>query len=58
MGKGKGFDPLADAQEVAEHNINPYYWINRVTSFTFARWMAEKRLEPLCCLSTQRRWAR
>lgn len=44
MGKREGFDVVADAQEVAEHNINPYYWVNRVTSFTFARWMVQKKL--------------
>ena len=44
MGKGKGFDPVADAQELARHNINPYYWVNKVTSYTSARWMAEKRV--------------
>ncbi len=44
MAKGKGFDPIADAHEVAAHNINPYYWVNKVTSFTYARWMAEKKV--------------
>ncbi len=44
MAKGKGFDPIADAHEVAEHNINPYHWLNKVTSFTYARWMAERKV--------------
>ena len=44
MAKGKGFDPVADANELAGHNINPYYWVNKVTSYTYARWMAEKKL--------------
>ena len=44
MAKGKGFDPVADAHEVAEHNINPYYWVNKVTTFTYAKWMAEKKM--------------
>ena len=44
MAKGKGFDPIADAHELAEHNINPYYWVNKVTSYTYARWMAEKKM--------------
>ena len=44
MAKGKGFDPVADAQELSEHNINPYYWVNKVTSYTYARWMAERKL--------------
>ena len=46
MAKKKGFDPIADAQEIAQHNINPYYWVNKVTSYTYARWMAEKKLAP------------
>lgn len=44
MGKHKGFDVIAEAHERAEHNINPYYWVNRVTNFSVAQWMAEKKL--------------
>ncbi len=43
MTKGKGFDAVADANEIADHNINPYYWVNKVTSYTYARWMAGKK---------------
>ena len=44
MAKGKGFDPVADAQELSEHNLNPYYWVNKVTSYTYAQWMAERKI--------------
>ena len=44
MGKHEGFDVIAEAHERAEHNINPYYWMNRVTNFTLAQWMAEKKI--------------
>ncbi len=47
MGKGKGFDVVADAHELSQHNINPHYWINKVTSYTYARWMAEKKIAIL-----------
>lgn len=43
MAKKAGFDPIADAHELSEHNINPYYWVNRVNSYTFARWMSQKK---------------
>ncbi len=44
MAKGKEFDPIEDANELAQHNMNSYYWVNKVTSYTYARWMAEKKL--------------
>ena len=44
MAKGKGFDVISEAHERAQHNINPHYWVNRVTHFTYASWMAEKKL--------------
>ena len=47
MGKNKGFDVVADAQERAEHNMNPYYWFNRVTPYTVAQWKVGKLLSPL-----------
>lgn len=34
-------------QERADHNINPYYWLNRVTPFTMAQWRANKYFAPL-----------
>ena len=43
----KGFDPIADAHELAEHNMNSYYWVNKVNSYTYARWMTGKKLAPL-----------
>lgn len=47
MGKNKGFDVVADAHERANHNINPYYWLNRVTPFTMAQWRTNKYFAPL-----------
>ena len=47
MGKNKGFDIVEDAHERANHNINPYYWINRVTPFTMAQWRANKYFAPM-----------
>ncbi len=44
MSKRKGFDPIADANELSQHNFHSAYWINRVTSYTYATWMANKRL--------------
>jgi len=44
MAKGKGFDVIEDAHELAQHNFHSSYWINRVTSYTYATWMAEKKL--------------
>lgn len=40
-------DFITDLQERADHNINPYYWFNRVTPFTIARWNADKWFNPL-----------
>ena len=47
MGKNKGFDVIADAHERANHNINPYYWFNRVTPYTIAHWRTNKYFAPL-----------
>jgi len=47
MGKKKGLDVISDAHERAKHNMNPYYWFNRVTPFTIAQWRASKRFSPL-----------
>lgn len=47
MAKKKGLDPIADAQQLAQHNINPHYWVNKVTSHTYTRWMVEKKLSAL-----------
>ncbi len=40
MGKKDRVDPVRDAQEIANNNINPYYWFNRVNSYTIARMRA------------------
>jgi hypothetical protein len=45
--KNKGFDVIAEAHERANHNINPYYWINRVTSYQVAQWQVRKMLSPI-----------
>jgi len=47
MAKKRGHDVIADAHERANHNINPYYWVNRVTSFTIAAWKTNKYLSPI-----------
>jgi hypothetical protein len=47
MGKNKGFDVIAEAHERANHNINPYYWFNRVTLFTVAQWKTNKYFTPM-----------
>jgi hypothetical protein len=47
MGKNKGFDFIEDLHERANHNINPYYWFNRVTPFTIAQWKANKYFAPM-----------
>jgi len=47
MGKNKGFDVIAEANERANHNINPYYWFNRVTSYQVAGWQINKMLAPI-----------
>src|ERR671924_1041340 len=47
MGKNKNVDFIADMQERANHNINPYYWFNRVTPFTLAQWKTNKYFAPL-----------
>ena len=44
MGKRKGFDIIEDAHELAQHNYGHPYWVNRVTSYTYATWMAEKKI--------------
>ncbi|MBI3166040.1 MAG: hypothetical protein IPG44_20655 [Anaerolineales bacterium] len=45
--KNRGFDVIAEAHERANHNINPYYWINRVTSHQVAQWRVWKMLSPI-----------
>jgi hypothetical protein len=45
--KNKGFDVIAEAHERANHNINPYYWINRITSYQVAQWRIWKMLSPI-----------
>ncbi len=45
--KNKGFDVIAEAHERANQNINPYYWINRVTSYQVAQWQIGKMLSPI-----------
>lgn len=47
MGKKKGFDFIEDLHERANHNINPYYWFNRVTPFTLAQWRTNKYFAPI-----------
>jgi hypothetical protein len=47
MAKKTGHDIIAEAHERANHNINPYYWMNRVTSFTVAEWKTNKYLSPI-----------
>ena len=47
MGKNKRFDFIEDLHERANHNINPYYWFNRVTPFTIAQWKANKYFAPM-----------
>jgi hypothetical protein len=47
MGKNKNIDFITDLQERANHNINPYYWFNRVTPFTIAQWRTNKYFAPL-----------
>jgi hypothetical protein len=47
MRKNKQIDFIDDLHERANHNINPYYWINRVTPSTMARWKTEKQFSPL-----------
>jgi hypothetical protein len=47
MVKKREHDIIAEAHERANHNINPYYWVNRVTSFTLAGWKANKYLSPI-----------
>ncbi len=43
-GEQKGFDVVAEAHERAEHNINPYYWMNRITNRRLAEWPVGKKL--------------
>jgi hypothetical protein len=39
-------DFVADMQERASHNINPYYWFNRVTPYTMAQWKTDSYFAP------------
>lgn len=45
--RNRNVDFITDLHERADHNINPYYWFNRVTPFTMAKWNADKRFNPL-----------
>lgn len=45
--KNKGFDVIAEAHERANNNINPYYWMNRVTLHKLAQWRVNKMLAPV-----------
>ena len=45
--KNKGFDVIAEAHERANNNINPYYWMNRVTLYKLAQWRVDKMLSPV-----------
>jgi len=47
MGKKNGPDFIEDLNERANHNINPYYWFNRVTPFTMAQWKTNAYFSPL-----------
>jgi hypothetical protein len=47
MSKKKGFDIVEYAHERANHNINPYYWIHRITPSTMAQWRTNKYFAPL-----------
>jgi len=40
MGRKNDTDLIRDMQERADHNINPYYWFNKVDSFQLAQWRA------------------
>lgn len=40
MAKGKGSDFIEEVHQRSQHNINPYYWFNRVDNFEFAEWNA------------------
>lgn len=45
--KNKGFDVIAEAHERANNNINPYYWMHRVTLYKLAQWRVWKMLSPI-----------
>ena len=47
MAKGKGSDFFEEAHEHAEHNINPYYWFNRVDRFQYAKWLSNLAFSPI-----------
>jgi len=47
MAKGKGSDFVEEAHEHAEHNINPYYWFNRVDRFQYAKWLSDLAFSPI-----------
>ena len=47
MGKKNNIDFVSDLHERANHNINPHYWLNRVTPFTMAQWRTNKYFAPL-----------
>ena len=47
MGKKNNTDFVSDLHERANHNINPHYWVNRVTPFTMAQWRTNKYFAPL-----------
>lgn len=47
MAKGKSSDFVEEAHEHAEHNINPYYWFNRVDRFQYAKWLSALAFSPI-----------
>ena len=47
MGKKNNIDFISDLQERSNHNVNHYFWINRVTPFTIAQWKTNKYFAPL-----------
>ncbi len=51
-GEQKGFDVVAEAHGQAEHNINPYYWMNRITTRRLAEWAVQRKLAIILHQST------
>ena len=45
--KNKGFDVISEAHERANHNINPYYWLNRITFYQVTQWRIQKMVSPI-----------
>jgi len=38
----RGLNAVADSQERAEHNMNPYYWTNRITLMKIGAWRSKR----------------